>query len=58
VFGRPGEPGAEAENYYEGTNAKKNRASNLLEGVELVKSPIFKGVLAQKCRGIYQNFPS
>jgi hypothetical protein len=39
-------PRAEAENYYEGGQCKKNRASNLLEGAEPVKLPIFKGVLA------------
>jgi hypothetical protein len=37
---------------------QENRASNLLEGAEPVKLSILKGVLAQKCRGIYQNFPS
>jgi hypothetical protein len=37
---------------------QENRASNLLEGAEPVKILIFKGVLALKCRGIYQKFPS
>jgi hypothetical protein len=41
-----------------GVPMQENRASNLLKGAKLVKLPIFKGVLAQKCRGIYPKFPS